>query len=283
MIEIHSFTPVRLIAPPQFGRQQLGYPSSGPSDQFSASRCQGILGDATLKPIVEWDLIPISIVVHAPCRLVVGGSPRQMMLNGEAVQRYEVLHLETRDRLDLGPARGGTLGYLAMAGGVEQTVDYYFRPISSMEDHSHPRTPQPWSQVGAWAPPKGIIRCLPGPEWQHDLLRLLEGPWQMTKQRDRRGIRLSGPPMPEHMSYDIPPAPLVDGTVQLTRSGPIVLTRDRGTVGGYPRGWVVIDADIDTAVQMPSGLFFAFELITQAEAIAIEQHKAQCLESCHVE
>ena len=244
---------------------------------FSAARCQLALAEQPGAAILEWDFLPLMLAVKVACRLVIGGAPRDIRRDGQPCRRYQVLELVPGEQLELGPAQGGLVGYLALEGGVEQAADGSFIPQKPQPMASTCPQPAPWSRAGAWAPTKGTLRCLPGPEWSHDFENLLAGPWRMTRQRDRCGIRLQGPALPQAMGFDISPAPVVDGTVQLTRSGPIILMRDRGTIGGYPRGWVVIAADIDIAAQMPSGIPFQFVLLSQGEALEIEVHKAACL------
>ena len=215
MIEITSHLALRVVGPRLFGRQQAGYPPAGPADHFSATRSNLALynqGDAT---VLEWDIAPLRVIARADCRLVVGGCPRDIQLNGQAVRRYAALQLHAGDVLEVGPARGGVIGYIAMEGGIQQAADGCFVALRAAAVPPSFRVSQPWSQLGAWAPAKGILRCLPGPEWQHDFLDLLPGPWRMTSLRDRQGIRLAGPALPSDIMYDIPSAPLVDGTVQL--------------------------------------------------------------------
>ena len=65
---------------------------------------------------------------------------------------------------------------------------------------------------------------------------------------------------------DIVSAPTSEGVVQLSPQGPMILLRDRGTIGGYARGWVVIAEDLDLAAQLSPGEAVQFELVTWQQA-----------------
>ena len=66
-------------------------------------------------------------------------------------------------------------------------------------------------------------------------------------------------------------APVVDGTVQMTPTGLIVLLRDRQTTGGYPRVLVVVSADVDMLAQIGPGRTLRFKRVTLAEAVNIAE------------
>jgi len=61
----------------------------------------------------------------------------------------------------------------------------------------------------------------------------------------------------------------VNGSIQVPGNGaPIVLMKDRGTSGGYPKIATVISADLGRFAQTPAGHGFRFKAIGMAEAQA---------------
>src|SRR5206468_3853681 len=61
----------------------------------------------------------------------------------------------------------------------------------------------------------------------------------------------------------------VNGSLQVPGNGqPIVLMRDRGTSGGYPKIATVISADFGRFAQIPAGRTFRFRAVSMAEAQA---------------
>ena len=56
-------------------------------------------------------------------------------------------------------------------------------------------------------------------------------------------------------------SPVADGTVQMSPSGPIILLRDRQTIGGYPRIFNVISVDINRLAQLGPRDFIKFQML----------------------
>ena len=73
-------------------------------------------------------------------------------------------------------------------------------------------------------------------------------------------MRLLGP-VPALERYDIASGPVIDGTIQATADGLIILLRERQTVGGYPRIAQIIPSDVDLAAQFRPNDAFRIELI----------------------
>ena len=59
---------------------------------------------------------------------------------------------------------------------------------------------------------------------------------------------------------------VADGTVQLTPQGPLVLLRHRQTIGGYPRIFNVISADVDMLAQYGPQSLIQFQKVTMTKA-----------------
>jgi len=72
-------------------------------------------------------------------------------------------------------------------------------------------------------------------------------------------------------------SPVVDGTVQLTPHGPIVLLRERQTIGGYPRVFVVADVDVDVLGQYAPRRAVRFARISCEEAIDAARARERAL------
>ena len=72
------------------------------------------------------------------------------------------------------------------------------------------------------------------------------------------GYRLEGPVIKDLHGHNIVSDGTVDGSIQVPGNGaPIVLMRDRGTSGGYPKIATVISADIGRFAQTSAGKPFA--------------------------
>ena len=81
------------------------------------------------------------------------------------------------------------------------------------------------------------------------------------------GMRLEGPKIENLVNKNIKSEGLLKGVIQITADGdPIIMLSDHGTIGGYPKIGVVISADYDKLVQLPSGSKIKFQEVELADA-----------------
>lgn len=271
MLSIAGAPLARLVGAARPGRQHLGHPPSGAADRWSFYWARRLLDDDETICYLEWSLSGLQACFDAPASLVLSGAPMRAWLDGAALARHCVVPVATGSRLQVEPLAGGCCRYLALAGGLVGDGPFSHGPRRpAVEGRQRP----PWTQLGGWAPARGRLRALPGPEFEPDTNLVLDGPWSVQPGSDRRGLRLHGPSLPL-ASFDIRSAPVTDGLVQATAAGPIVLLRDRQTIGGYPRILQVIDSDIDLAAQLAPGMVCHFELVDEATAAACRAARAQ--------
>jgi len=97
----------------------------------------------------------------------------------------------------------------------------------------------------------------------------LDSEWKISATSDRMGYRLEGPVIRHLGGHNIVSDGTVDGSIQVPGNGaPIVLMRDRGTSGGYPKIATVISADFGRFAQTPAGTTFRFKAVSMKEAQA---------------
>jgi len=91
--------------------------------------------------------------------------------------------------------------------------------------------------------------------------------FKISKLSDRMGTRLEGPKLENINSTNIKSEGLIKGVIQVPGDGnPIIMLSDHGTIGGYPKIGVVISADYDRLVQLPSGSKIKFQQIDLSDA-----------------
>jgi len=89
----------------------------------------------------------------------------------------------------------------------------------------------------------------------------------VSKLSDRMGMRLNGPKIKNIVDTNIRSEGLIKGVIQVPADGnPIIMCSDHGTIGGYPKIGVVISADYDKLVQLPSGSKIKFQPIELSDA-----------------
>jgi biotin-dependent carboxylase-like uncharacterized protein len=94
-----------------------------------------------------------------------------------------------------------------------------------------------------------------------------EKEFKVSKLSDRMGMRLEGPQLENIFNTNIKSEGLIKGVIQVPGDGkPIVMLSDHGTIGGYPKIAVIISADYDRLVQLPSGSKIKFQQIELSDA-----------------
>lgn len=139
-----------------------------------------------------------------------------------------------------------------------------------------------FDDVFSWPDAEGRVRVLRGPE--HGTLdrgdRFTAVSWKTTHEMSTMGMRLSSDTATLSTSLEnMISAPVSDGTIQLTPKGPIILLRHRQTVGGYPRIYNVISADVDFLAQIGPEQMVRFKEVSMDEAVSVAKTRKRELET----
>lgn len=255
--------------PPTFGRQDQGYSPGGVQDRFSYRTGLILLDLHDGSPVLEMVVPPRAIRFLDDCALVVTGGACVMTLRqpGDSEFRpveHGCVHTVTAGSvIRFGRRLYGFRTYLACSAGFRQ-------PGPSRRCRGE------FSAIAGWPHRDGCIRVLAGPEYTclGDPEGFLRTSWVTTGDLSGMGIRLDprnpgdGGVPTWYLGNDqqMASGPVCDGTVQITPSGPIVLMRDRQTTGGYPRAFIVINADVDRLAQIGPCQMVRFRLVTLDEA-----------------
>jgi allophanate hydrolase subunit 2 len=224
--------------PAQFGLQDRGKSPGGVIDRFSLEIGQILLG--TDSPHCYSLVFGKKLILQEDIYLFITGAKyRSIRCNGNEIPMNVVVRATKNSLIEFESKIIGFRTYLLAL------------PISKASSNLSGRERGPYDAVFSWAGDERTIRILPGPE--SDILsnmQEIEGEWKVNRKSNEMGLRL------EREAF-VPPLdlgsmvsqPVVDGTVQLTPSGPLILLRERQTIGGYPRVAVVINSDIDLLAQ----------------------------------
>jgi len=263
------------VRAPEYGRQHIGYSPGGPMDRFSMQIGNIMLGNADFARAVEIVFAP-ALEFQQDGLFVLTGARRQhaSLQSGPdtvAVRHDTVEHAHKGDRLLLGETAYGLRTYLCFTPCNEGS------PAPSILGRTRPA----YKEINTFADPENRIRIIPGPE--HSLLKspqeFLDQPWSTTQEMSDMGIRLSclGPNPPAVKHTTMVSEPVNDGTIQLTPKGPIILLRQRPTIGGYPRIFNVIAPDIDRLAQYGPNQVIRFREVSLEEALDITTSREQAL------
>ena len=283
----------------RFGAQRYGLVPSGAVDRLAMAAANALLGNALFAATIE--LGPLNSVFTAKggaVRVALSGALRPADVAGTQVAVNTTITLADGESLNIGVARSGTFGYLAIEGGVRGEPMFgslavnaraglgspYPRPLQA-GDELLVATASATTEKRIELPPpaEGPIRIVLGPqddEFAEGKDLFLNSDWKISATSDRMGYRLEGPVIKHLHGHNIVSDGTVNGSIQVPGNGqPIVLMPDRGTSGGYPKIATVISADLGRFGQTQPGMPFRFKAITMAEAQAAYRAYAELLQS----
>lgn len=114
------------------------------------------------------------------------------------------------------------------------------------------------------------LRLMPSYQYQHftkdQRATLLNQQYLINSASDRTGCRLHGQGIPA-VPVTMVSEGIAYGSVEITTDGqPIILLKDRPTIGGYPKIGTVLSLDLAKLAQRHAGTRVTFELITLEQA-----------------
>jgi len=256
----------------RFGCAMLGVGRAGPMDDVAMRLANTLVGNGVDAPVLEITLIGPRLRFDTPATIALTGADFPDLAS------WRPIDVEAGEVIDIGTARHGARGYLAIAGGlvVEPTLGSVStdvnarignRPLREGErlaTHANVRAivrdarwsldPRPWFDTD----PTQAIRLVRGTHF--DLLdaasrdALFTQTFRVGKDSNRVGFRLDGPPLALSAPFELVSEPLAIGALQLPPGGaPIALMAEHPTVGGYARIGQIAAVDLPRLAQRRPG------------------------------
>src|SRR5437868_1661083 len=280
------------------GAQRYGLTPSGAMDQLALAAANVLVGNTPFAAAIEIGPFGAAFTAReGAVRVAVAGASRNTDISGSAVALDASMTLADGETLTLGFARGGSFSYLAIEGGIAGEPMFGSLAVNARAGlgSPYPRPLQTGDELEA-ASASGAaeqhielptaadapIRVIWGPqddEFADDTKKLfIDSEWKISATSDRMGYRLEGPVIKHLHGHNIVSDGTVNGSLQVPGNGqPIVLMRDRGTTGGYPKIATVISADFGRFAQTPASRAFRFKAVSMAEAQAAARQFAELL------
>lgn len=275
------------------GYRSMGVPLSGAADPLLLACANLLAGNDELAPGVELGPAgPRLLALAGPLRCALAGAAGARLLRSGGGQQdlppWHTASLFPGDVLAVDSPRGPA--YLAVSGGFRvppqlgSCATYARAGLGGVDgralaagDRLPCGTAQGQAGVEYRAPAfshaPGPLRVILGPQDDHftpeALAHFLAGPYTVTRDLDRMGIRLEGPPLahrPEQ-GADIVSEAVAPGAIQVPANGqPILLGPDCQTVGGYPKIATLIQADLPRLAHLAPGQAVLFAAVGQDQA-----------------
>lgn len=278
----------------RWGYQEYGMPVTGAMDDYSLRLANILVGNDEYDAVLETTLNGPEISFNTDVVAAITGANMVPRVNGYTVPMWRSLKLFKGDVLSFEMAREGTRGYIAFAGGLDIPAvmgsrstyvrgaigGYEGRKLKSNDEIDLRDKNLPIEQLaGRIIPPQYIpqyedsciIRVIPGPQddyfTEESIEKFFSSEYEITKEADRMGYRLTGPQLTHKAGADIISDGINLGSVQVPGHGmPIVMMSDRQTTGGYTKIATVISSDIPVMAQLKPGNKVRFEKIDIREA-----------------
>lgn len=238
----------------RFGFQKYGVPQSGVMDRYAGKLCNLILGNKEDSAVLEITMQGPQLKFNSSTRVCISGADLSVSLNGNPVNRNQVVEISRGDILKFGKRKSGFRAYIGISGGfntekIMGSRSWYeglttnLRLLKGMkidydpQDLNHKRTNSTVKTDEAYFY-QNEIDVFAGPEFsflsKEKEMILFKSEFTIAENSNRMAIQLKEP-----FVNDLEPiitGPVLPGSVQLTPSGNIIiLARDCQTTGGYPR------------------------------------------------
>lgn len=256
------------------GLAHLGVSCSGAADRRSHDLANRLVANPADCATLEVTLGGLRVRVRGgDITVAVTGADTGPAADGVPFGSNSIHHARDGEVISLGVPERGLRSYLAVRGGIAVA------PVLGSRSHDvlsvigppplrtgdvlpvgavtgdFPELEQ--APVGAVAEDVIELRVVPGPrdDWFLDPDILVRTDWEVTDRTDRVGMRLIGTPLAyRRPDRQLPSEGMTRGAIQVPPNGfPVILGPDHPVTGGYPVIGVVIDDDVDTAVQARPG------------------------------
>jgi len=299
----------------RFGFSHLGINPGGMMDTFAGKMANILAGNSMEKAVIEMHYPAPQILFTEDALISITGGDFTPEINNKPAPAWHPVLVRKNATLTFSGCRWGSRAYLAVQGSIY--VEKWLNSSSTnlkagaggwrgrrLEKgdvlsfgYSELDYTRAWKsggdfQVLPWAPDvksiyhPGEMLFIEGKEWplldEPSKKAFLTQSFLIRNESDRMGYRLQGSPINTKKPVSIVSAPVTFGTIQLLRSGQLVLLMaDHQTIGGYPRVGDVISAHLPRLAQHSSNQRISFRNTTWEEA----EHllTAQCKELHNLE
>lgn len=284
----------------RMGAQRLGIPVSGALDATSLRASNAVVGNPAGAAALEMTALGPTLEIDADSvRIAIAGGNSKVVVERkdgrvETVQALRSVRVQRGERVRVPAISGSSVAYLAIEGGMALTPfmgsyatyvrggfgGFQGRALASGDAIPLNRPTvedRPEQMLADYSLlPQSEVRVVLGPQDDYfgtdAIATLLSSPYRVTREADRMGLRLEGPPLEHAKGYNIVSDGIAPGSIQVPGSRqPIVLLADRQTTGGYPKIATVISADLPAMGRLVPGSPISFRAVTIAEAEALRR------------
>jgi 5-oxoprolinase (ATP-hydrolysing) subunit C len=261
------------VSLPCFGKQDVGISPGGAMDSFALISGNRLLGNPDDASALEM-LYPPRIQFEEDCLFILTGAAVKDAILTEKDIKKSICHAvvyraEKGFEISFGLRQYGFRTYLCSI------------PMEKAAPQTEGHDRGLFQDCCSWTDPDDCIRLIEGPEYRYfpKAEEICNDSWIISNDISDMGMRLVNDRISfkSTMKGNMISEAVSNGTIQMTPKGPIILLKHRQTVGGYPRMFNVISADVDMLGQYGPGQLVRFKKITLSEAREISIKKVKDL------
>ncbi|WP_448548116.1 5-oxoprolinase subunit C family protein [Thalassotalea fusca] len=272
--------------------QHLGFSASGAADLHAAAYANLLLGNSASAPVIELALAETTLVSSIDIELSITGANCQVFIGGKTKRQWHKLSLAAGQKLSISRPTTGVYVYIALQHRIASPE--FLESVSPVPDamneaveihplksgHSLTLTPiddEQRIELGSIYQPvptnfyafdQLTLRFIPCDLWRHlgesEQNIILSQSYEITRNSNKMGYRLNGMPLPLSAShFQQLSRPCAFGTIQISSDGlPIILMKERQTIGGYPIIGHVMQTDLFRLAQLTAGAKVTFRPVS---------------------
>lgn len=277
----------------RYGYQSIGVSTGGPMDEHAFLWANRLLENDRNAAQIEVTMGQFSCEFYAATTIAITGADMAATLNGQPIASWQSYTVEQGDRLALRGARAGMRTYLAVKGGfkvplpLDSCATVVRDELGGMQGFGEKLKAKDLLRYSVSKPiltkrvPHQFIpdhnktltlEVILGYQYQdfstEQRERFFNSTYTLTPQMDRMGCRLAGNAI-KCQTEKLVSEGIALGAIQIPADGqPIVLLKDRQTIGGYPKIGCVTAKGVSQLAQCQPGaeIRFVEKDLYQAEA-----------------
>ena len=274
----------------RFGLTHLGVSNSGVMDEYASLIAHKMLGNSLEDNLLVVVFGNIELKAHGSTVLCVTGAKCEFFVNDVSVDTWKNVKLNSGDIIKIGKILEGQRVYLAVKSGFDIKKEFSSNSTTVKEELGGINGMQ--LKKGEFLPYKSSESCINNrlkqnfiPSYDEEILTLrvvlgyqednfsqeeknkfFSSIYDVTADFNRMACRLKGEAI--HSSLDgIISEGICFGAIQIPKNGqPIILLKERQTIGGYPKIGSVLSIDCFKLAQRKVGSHVRFEKINITDA-----------------
>jgi biotin-dependent carboxylase-like uncharacterized protein len=268
------------------GYSHLGLTEGGAMDYRSFAIANRLVGNSTNSAALEITLGGVEFECQNPVTIALTGAFCPMTINDQPKALWQTHQVTTGDRIAIGFAALGVRAYLAISGGIKSESWFGSQSTVLREGIGKALTSGDLIKVNESSlqlqqrldfrnqpslRKSAELEFVPGYQWDQipnqEQQTFLNNDFEITARNDRMGCQLQGPKIHTHIEK-LYSEGISAGSIQITGEGdPIILMRDRQTIGGYPKLGAITTASQSILAQMTQHSRVRFKAISAEQSV----------------